>query len=100
MSKSRQEIMDIGKKSWIIDVDGSDAKDIVYPLIEAADECLPVGKKLLALYPTKNGFHIISRPFNKQEFEAKNQDLYYKCEIKSGDNPALLYLPESLTNEI
>ena len=94
--KAFAECQKVGEKSWVIDVDGSDASDIVYPLMGAVDNCLPVGKKLLALYSTKNGYHIVCKPFNKQEFEAKHQNLYYKCEIKSGDNPALLYLPKSL----
>lgn len=94
--KAFVECPKVGKKSWIIDIDGSDAKDIVYPLIEAVNNCLPIGEKQLAIYATKNGVHVISKPFNKHEFEAKHQELFYKCEIKSGDNPALLYLPESL----
>ena len=97
--KAFAECQKVGQKSWIIDIDGDDAKDIIYDIADAVNSCSPVGEKQLAFYATKNGFHIISRPFHKQEFEAKNQELFYKCEIKYGDNPALLYLPKSLTNE-
>ena len=94
--KAFAECPKVGKKSWIIDVDGEDADDVVYELMAAINFCIPIGEKQLAFYSTKNGYHIIVSPFNKHEFEAKNQELYYKCEIKTGDNPALLYLPESL----
>jgi hypothetical protein len=50
----------------------------------------PVGDKVIAEIPTKNGVHLITRPFNLQEFKETfdgDWDIIHK------NNPTLLYCP-------
>lgn len=80
------------EKRWIVDVDSDD-----YPTIERVELDIamiePVGPKVEAIIPTKNGYHLITSRFNTQEF-AK---LYPDVDIQK-KNPTLLYYPNSLTN--
>lgn len=73
-------------KRWILDVDGSgrDTNDMML----AAEACKPLGPKFITLIPSKNGSHLITTPFDIQEFKTKYPDV----EIHK-DNPTNLYIP-------
>ena len=81
-----------GEKTWIVDIDDTDA---VSPLMMAHIdyECEPKATdvndgKCIAIIPTKNGFHLITKPFNSQTFKEK----YPEIDIHK-DNPTVLYIP-------
>jgi hypothetical protein len=84
-------------KKWVVDVDYNDVfnesndgeknfSDLIYDLSKLQSEAKRV--PMLVQIPTKNGIHIITRPFNVQEF----RKLYPKMDIHK-DNPTLLYCP-------
>ena len=57
-------------KRWIIDIDNchennSEVQDIKDIINKA---CRPVGDKVLYQFPTKSGIHLITKPFNRTEF--------------------------------
>jgi hypothetical protein len=74
-------------KTWIVDVDeGTEGKaslesDLFHLQKEAYREplCLKI--------PTKNGYHLITRPFNKQKFSG----IRPKVDVHT-DNPTLLFI--------
>lgn len=83
---------------WVLDVDWVDCLDSEYvyyiperekfveKLREAISNIQPIGDKLMAIIETKNGVHLIVKPFNPNEF-AK---LYPKVSIHK-NNPTLVY---------
>ena len=50
--------------------------------------CRPMGDKLIAILPTKNGKHIITSPFDVSQFRQQ----YPNIDIHK-DNPINLYIP-------
>lgn len=79
-----------GDKSWIIDIDDKKQPDreINNMILFAERECQPEGKKFVTIIPSKNGFHIIMKPFNVQQFKEK----YPEIELHK-NNPTNLYIP-------
>jgi hypothetical protein len=77
-------------KKWILDIDDKNLDEFnwLYDLEVFTSEQNPVGSKLLAKIPTKNGFHIISSPFDTTLFKIK----YNFIEIHK-DNPINLFIP-------
>jgi len=57
-------------KKWIIDVD---KEEIIWTeqIINAAYECDPIGNKLICKIPSKSGVHLITKPFNRSQFQDK-----------------------------
>jgi hypothetical protein len=55
----------------------------------------PKGDKLEAVIPTKNGYHLITKRFNTQEF-TKYMSLQGDVPDIQKKNPTLLYYPDSL----
>jgi len=85
----------VNEKRWIIDVD---TKDKIY----IAELCATIAliqpydlEKIITFIPTKNGCHIITKPFNLEEF--RKIEGYKDVEIQKR-NPTLLYFPNSLEN--
>lgn len=94
------------EKKWLIDIDeepGNFAKrrEKVWP--EVCDTIIeicnndpnyhygpnyPNGNPIIITIPTKNGYHLITHPFNQQKFKEK----YPEIEIHK-DNPTVLYIP-------
>ena len=74
-------------KTFILDCDGMSTPS---PLMMADidHKLLPNGSKCLHIIPTKNGCHLITKPFNTQAFHSKYPDI----EIHK-DNPTILYIP-------
>jgi len=104
------------EKRWVVDVD---SEDDLYRIniVAAIDACDPIeikpytveyeGKiypaeehisKVIEEIPTKNGFHLITKPFNVEQFKKYlNFGGIIIPDIQK-KNPTLLYLPESLTS--
>ena len=66
---------DVGKddKHWIVDIDDCmfNTRESVQKradIIRVISECEPEGSKLGMMLPTRTGTHIISRPFNLEQF--------------------------------
>jgi len=75
------------EKKWILDIDIIDEKfDREVQLF--INNIIPAGGKILGNFKSKNGHHLITKPFNLQEFSQK----YPNIEIHK-DNPTNLYLP-------
>jgi hypothetical protein len=73
-------------RSWIIDVDHKNRREI-NEVIVFIDKLEPVGDKFITLLETKNGFHIITKPFNLEKFQKVYQHDIHK------NNPVNLYIP-------
>lgn len=75
-------------RKWIVDIDESDSVN-KKELITFIETLQPIGKpKFKAVLPTKNGYHIITSPFNVAEFKK----LYSDIDIHK-DNLVNLYIP-------
>lgn len=75
-------------KTWIIDIDGQFSDDWLLQMIHYIDNCKPEGNKLVTQLPTKNGLHLITKPFDLRDFKNK----YSEIDIHK-DNPINLYIP-------
>lgn len=75
-------------KTWIIDIDGSPGQRYIQEVIDHVNGCQPYGSNVLMELPTKNGIHLISRPFDSRTFTA----IYPEIDIHK-DNPINLYIP-------
>ena len=73
-------------KSWIIDIDVSDM-DVVKSIAESISEIEPKGDKVKTVLPTKNGFHLITTPFNLSKLGFSEIDIHK-------NNPTILYVPD------
>lgn len=83
------------EKSWIVDIDNTDPRYENF-IIDMINVSQPKENKVIAKIPTKNGLHLISKPFNVQEFNK-----YVKVRTDTipdiqKKNPTLLYYPNSL----
>ena len=80
------------EKKWIVDLDEKDAKILFHTYVEIVTDfinnCKPEGNKDLETIPTLNGVHLITNPFNINEFREK-QGFY--CPDIHKNNPTLLY---------
>jgi len=81
-----------GEKTWIVDIDDTNI-DISLMMAFIDYECEPKttvfnNSKGVAVIPTKNGLHLITKPFNTQTFKEK----YPNIDIHK-DNPTVLYIP-------
>jgi len=77
-------------KLWVVDVDFTDESRI-QEVRDKINSCKPSGNKIWATVPTRHGVHLITSPFDLQEFNKSGLDV----EVKK-DNPTLLYYPDSL----
>ncbi len=77
----------VDEKRWIIDVDekGRDANDMI---LFVERQCRPEGEKYVATIPSKNGYHIITTPFDLKYFS-----WYYPGYEVHKNNPTNLYIP-------
>lgn len=74
-------------KTWIVDVDTKEVSEIE-KIVGCLDQCEPFDcEKVVAIIPTVNGYHIITKPFNKNKFRkiyTENIDIH-------DNNPTVLY---------
>lgn len=79
-------------KKWIIDVDlKTDYRFVVAEKIRQY-EPNPGESKVITYIETKNGWHIITKPFNTATFNKDVEIDHYIPEIHK-DNPTILYIP-------
>jgi len=78
-------------KKWIIDIDVNDPS-VVKEVQEFIDGIQPEGTKTLVVLRTKNGFHIITKPFRLDIYNKK----FPEHEVHK-NNPMNLYIPEQLS---
>ena len=78
------------EKRWVVDIDSTN-KTYLTEVMVALDKINPVGDKIEAVIPTKNGFHIISKKFDVLKFK----ELFPDTDVQK-KNPTLLYYPNSL----
>ena len=84
-------------KTWIVDIDRNEVMWIEQ-IINAINPCDPQGDKLVVQVPSKTGIHLITKPFNTEQFKSnfKNELKAYQMdeitvEIHK-DNPTNLYI--------
>jgi hypothetical protein len=75
-------------KKWILDIDGKINVIEIKTIITFIHKCSPVGAKYIIYLPTKNGLHLITKPFDLKEFKT----IYPEIDIHK-DNPINLYIP-------
>lgn len=78
-------------KTWIIDIDTVDLTELGIPLHYIENDLNniePEGNKIIAKIPTKNGIHLITKPFNSQKFG----EMYPKIDLHK-NNPTILFVP-------
>lgn len=73
-------------KTWVVDIDSKDTELIKGIMIYINEECSPGGIKTLALIPTKQGYHLITVPFDRKKFNSRYSDV-----IIQKNSPTLLY---------
>ena len=78
------------EKRWIVDVDTKNL-DTLFEVSKFLIVLQPVGDKVEAVIPTKNGVHLITRKFDVRGFKEK----FPEIDIQK-KNPTLLYYPDSL----
>lgn len=88
----------VHEKRWIVDIDKI---DIAYEaiIVDLINNCLPKGDKIITKVPTKNGTHLITKPFNIEQFNQLFHISSLKLEILPDiqkKNPTLLFFPNSL----
>jgi len=76
------------EKRWIIDIDTHDINHDKKIQEFINNKCKPIGMKIIANIPTKQGHHLITHPFNLEEFKKE----YPTIDIHK-DNPTILYYP-------
>ena len=75
------------EKKWILDIDIINEEfDREVQLF--INNIIPAGGKILGNFKSNNGHHLITKPFNLQEFSQK----YPEIEVHK-DNPTNLYIP-------
>jgi hypothetical protein len=83
-------------KKWILDIDVMDEM-FIQNVLKEINGLNPEGDKLIARLPTKNGVHLITKPFNLQNFShlpAKNGKKPSDDEVDvHRNNPTNLYIP-------
>jgi hypothetical protein len=56
-------------KQWVVDLDDCKLHDVYPKLIkDLINSCKPHGDKIVTEFPTKSGVHIITTPFDRQQF--------------------------------
>ena len=77
-----------GQKTWIVDFDSKDLDELdrIKNIIDSID---PKGaSKIVETVPTRYGYHLITRPFNKKVFN----EMYNESISIHDNNPTLLFM--------
>lgn len=72
-------------KKWIIDIDEKEFD--LLKISSVLENIEPLGNKVVTTLPTKNGWHLITSPFNIEKFK---RDFSYDIHK---DNPTILFVP-------
>ena len=79
------------KRRWIIDIDVND-QEVVDKIARVINAIEPAENRQVATIPTKNGYHLITSPFNVVEFN-KYVSLQGDVPDIHKDNPTILFVP-------
>lgn len=79
-----------GDKRWVVDIDEKLSEERIKQFCTFIHRLRPEGKKEIALLPSKNGWHLVTTPFDLKVF---NEQDVFNFEIKK-DNPTNLYIPK------
>jgi hypothetical protein len=79
------------EKKWILDIDSHDPL-VGTKIASYIANCQPIGEKVIATIPTKNGYHLITKPFNIQDFNFYKMMNKVEVDIHK-DNPTIIYIP-------
>lgn len=82
------------EKRWIVDIDMK-SLTAVKKISHLINTLRPEGDKIETVIPTKNGYHLITKRFDVQEFN-KYMSLQGDVPDIQKKNPTLLYYPDSL----
>lgn len=77
-----------GQKTWIVDFDSKDLDELdrIKNIIDSID---PKGvSKIVETVPTRHGYHLITRPFNKKAF----YEMYNESIDIHDNNPTILFM--------
>jgi len=74
-------------KTWIIDIDDKSISNLV-EIAKEINKIEPESYKIVTQIQTKNGYHLITKPFNSKVFSER----YPELEIHK-NNPSLIYIP-------
>lgn len=77
-----------GQKTWIVDFDSKDLDELdrIKNIIDSID---PKGvSKIVETVPTRHGYHLITRPFNKKAF----YEMYNESIDIHDNNPTVLFM--------
>ncbi len=74
-------------KKWIVDIDDVDFDFKKMEIDLNYLEPISYKSKIIEIIPSKNGFHLITSPFNRQEFNKKYPDIDVQT-----NNPTNLYI--------
>lgn len=78
-------------RRWLVDVDTTDTQELgkIMATIQNLQDEIPNNKyNIISVLPTKNGYHIITNPFNPKKFSEKFPTVDYHP-----NNPTVLYVP-------
>ena len=75
-------------KRWVLDVDEPFTVEKLYEIDCEILKITDFVDKVVSVIPSKNGFHIITSPFNLEKFKEKYPEI-----IVCKDNPTNLYIP-------
>lgn len=85
--------VNVGEKRWIVDIDeknNSFVTEVCYIIRDIWRETTPnfyeYDSPIIKFIPTKNGWHLITEPFNLQQFKQK----YPELDVQK-NNPTVLY---------
>ena len=76
-----------GDKVWLLDVDHKN-EFMTASMIKYINELQPIGDKVLAIIPSRQGCHVITKGFDLRDFSPA----YPEVEIHK-NNPTNLYIP-------
>jgi hypothetical protein len=71
---------------WVVDIDKQLSEEEYNRFLKYLTYLEPLGNKVIVKIPTKNGIHLITKPFNIQQFKEQCPDI----DVHK-NNPTLLY---------
>lgn len=83
----------VSQKIWLVDVDECHL-EFLPEILQDIFVCDPVGDKVLSKLPSKTGFHLVTKPFNLQQFNIRIENIPgMTCLDIHKNNPTNLYIP-------
>jgi hypothetical protein len=89
------------EKRWIVDID-TDSLHVRNMVVNIIENIKPIGaeSKIIAVIPTKNGVHLITKRFDVMDFAKQIKERGEEVPDLQKKNPTLLFYPKSLDDDI